>query len=82
VKQLKIPCGVVINRADLGNNSVHEYAAPNNLLILLEIPFSKKIAELYSRGLLLVEAEPGWTATFEELFRTITDYAAMARIKA
>lgn len=82
VKQLAIPCGVVINRANLGDHSVQEYAAANNLPILLEIPFSKNIAELYSRGTLLVEAEPKWTATFQELFRSIKNYAALERSKA
>jgi MinD superfamily P-loop ATPase len=82
VRQLGIPCGVVINRANLGDNSVQIYAAANNLPILLEIPFSKNIAELYSRGTLLVEAEPQWTATFQELFSTIRDCAEVERSKA
>ncbi len=77
VKQMEIPCGVVINRAGLGNNSVQEYAYSNNLPILLEIPFSKYIAELYSRGVLLVEAEPEWATTFKELFCTIKNCAEM-----
>jgi MinD superfamily P-loop ATPase len=82
VKHLAIPCGVVINRANLGDHSVQEYAAAHNLPILLEIPFSKNIAELYSRGTLLVEAEPEWAVTFQELFRSIKNYAALERSKA
>lgn len=82
VKQLQIPSGVVINRANLGDHSVQEYAYSNNLPILLEIPFSKHIAELYSRGILLVEAEPEWTATFQELFRTIISCVELERSKA
>lgn len=82
VKQLEIPRGAVINRANLGDNSVQEYAEANNLPILLEIPFSKNIAELYSRGLLLVEEEPDWAAAFQELFRKITSYVVLERSKA
>jgi MinD superfamily P-loop ATPase len=82
VKQLGTPCGLVINRSNLGDNSVQEYAETNNLPILMKIPFSKHIAELYSRGILLVEAEPEWTATFQMLFSTIAKHAVLERSQA
>ncbi len=59
-RELKIPCGLVINRADLGDRRVYGYAARANLPILLEIPFDRKVAAAYAQGRLLVEAIPAW----------------------
>lgn len=73
VKQLGIPCGLVINRAGLGDDSVHHYAIKHNLPILLEIPFSREIAELYSRGQLLVEKKNEWKRMFTKLFTDIEE---------
>jgi len=71
VKLLKIPCGLVINRSDIGNKEVHNYAEKEGIPILLEIPFDRKIAEIYSRGQMLVEELPDWQQAFEKLYRDI-----------
>lgn len=71
VIELGIPCGLVINRAGMGNDHVHKYARENNLPILLEIPFDKKIAELYSRGRMLIEEMEEWKVPFQNLYRDI-----------
>jgi MinD superfamily P-loop ATPase len=41
----------------------------------MEIPFDRRIAEIYSRGELLVEAMPEWKARFIELYRSIEKLA-------
>lgn len=64
---LNIPCGLVINRSDLGDNKTKEYADEMNLPILMEIPFNREIAEAYSRGEMLVDAIPEWKEKFLEL---------------
>lgn len=64
VRVLGIPCGLVINRSDLGDDRVREYAGREGLPILLEIPFDRKIAEAYSQGRLLVEVASGWQEHF------------------
>jgi MinD superfamily P-loop ATPase len=64
VKLLHIPCGLVINRSDIGNSTVRQYAQAENIPILMEIPFDRRIAETYSRGLLMVEAMPEWKNKF------------------
>ncbi|WP_136795634.1 ATP-binding protein [Desulfosediminicola ganghwensis] len=64
VKVLGIQCGLVINRADLGDDKVQEYARREGLPILLEIPFDRKIAEAYSRGQMLVDMDGGWKDVF------------------
>ena len=71
VKLLGIPHGLVINRSDMGNDDVWQYARTENLPILMEIPFDRAIAEAYSRGHLMVESMPEWKGKFQELFRRI-----------
>jgi len=71
VKLLGIPHGLVINRSDMGNDDVWQYARTENLPILMEIPFDRAIAEAYSRGRLMVESMPEWKGKFQELFRRI-----------
>jgi len=75
VKLLNIPCGLVINRSDLGDNKVKEYALQNKLPILMEIPFERRIAQIYSNGGLIVEEMPEWKPKFLELYRQIKNIA-------
>ncbi len=55
MQQLKRPFGVVINRADIGNDEVETYCREQGIEVLLRIPFSREIAETYSRGDVLIE---------------------------
>jgi MinD superfamily P-loop ATPase len=71
LKNLGVPMGVVINRAGLGDRKVYEYIKKENIPLLLEIPFSKKIAELYSRGVPFVTEMPEWKEKFLEIMDTI-----------
>ena len=75
VKILDIPHGIVINRSDLGDDKVREYANQEGIPILMEIPFSRQIAEAYSQGKLLVEELPDWKEKFIHLYERIVDYA-------
>ena len=71
VDMLDIPRGLVINRSDLGDDRVREYADQVNLPILMEIPFDRKIAEAYARGAILVDVMPEWKERFLELYEKI-----------
>ena len=71
VEILNIPCGLVINRSDMGDDQVKKYAGRINLPILMEIPFDRRIAEAYSRGDPLVEAIPEWKSKFLDLYHRI-----------
>lgn len=71
VKLLGIPCGIVINRAGIGNDGVKIYARNENIPILLEIPFDKDIASAYSKGELLVQALPEYKEIFKGLYTSI-----------
>jgi len=58
LKKINKPCGVIINRSGLGNNKVQEYLDEEGIPLLLEIPFKREIAGLYSRGKLVSESDP------------------------
>ena len=73
VKILGIPCGLVINRSDMGDEQVKKYAKEEGIPLLMEIPFDRRIAEAYSRGQLLVEVMPEWKEKFEMLYRRIAE---------
>ncbi len=68
VRELGIPCGVVLNRTGVGDNKVEEYCEKENIPILLNIPLDIEIARLYSRGITLVEGLPQWRSSFLQLF--------------
>ena len=71
VKILDIPMGLVINRADVGDNNVRDYAHAEAIPILMEIPFDRQIAESYSRGEMFAQALPEWKTRFRRLLEDI-----------
>jgi MinD superfamily P-loop ATPase len=73
VKLLEIPRGLVINRSDIGDDGVRTYAKMENLPILMEIPFDRRIAEAYSRGRLIVEEMPEWEERFRKVYLHIQE---------
>jgi MinD superfamily P-loop ATPase len=79
VRILGIPCGLVINRSDMGDDRLRQYAGAEGIPILMEIPFDRKIAESYSRGELLVDVRPEWREKFLQLYEKITDLVKPGR---
>jgi len=73
VRELGIPCGIVLNRAGVGDSKVEEYCKKENIPILLTIPLDTEIARLYSRGITLVDGMPQWKSSFLQLFDKITE---------
>jgi MinD superfamily P-loop ATPase len=73
VKELKVPCGVVINRAGVGDGKVEEYCLREGIPVLLTIPLDTEIARLNSRGITLVEGMPQWKKSFIGLFDRIRE---------
>jgi MinD superfamily P-loop ATPase len=70
VRMLNIPFGVVINRSDAGDNRVVEYCKKENIRLLLQIPESRKIAEAYSRGEILLSTDPALKGMLQEIIRS------------
>ncbi len=67
VNTLDIPKGLVINRSDIGDSELRSYAEQENIPILMEIPFDKRIAYAYSQGKLIVDEIPDWKEKFQRL---------------
>lgn len=71
VRRLDIPHGVIVNRAGVGDSGVLDYCRDMDIPILLEIPFDRTIAELYSNGVPFVLEMPEWREQFKQVFDTI-----------
>ena len=75
IRKLNIPCGVLLNRAGVGDSKVEQYCQSESIPMLLTIPLDTQIASLYSRGVPLVEGIPEWRQRFVELFGRLSDEA-------
>lgn len=73
VRHLNIPFGVVINRDGIGDNKVELYCQNENIPILLKIPERKTIANLYSKGIVLVNEVYEWQEMFGLVFNQIQE---------
>jgi len=73
IRELKIPFGVVINRADVGDEKVKEYCQTEGIEVLLEIPDDRRVAEAYSRGELAINAVPAYRSQFRGLVKSIEE---------
>jgi len=71
VRKLSIPFGVVINRADLGDNKVEQYCEDESIPVVMRIPFDREIAVAYSKGIPLVEAKKEYLEKFNGMFEVI-----------
>jgi len=72
LNDIEQPFAVIINRAeDDSDYLIEDYCAENDIELLLKIPFSRKIAELYSRGEAFVGIIEGWEKRFQKLYNDI-----------
>ena len=71
VRELNIPCGVVLNRAGAGDAGVQEHCRKEDIPILLTIPLDIKIARLYARGIPMVDVFIEWKTSFRQLWERI-----------
>ena len=71
LRKLTIPFGVVINCADVGDDEVKNYCESEGIAIHMSIPWDRRIAESYSRGIPLIEALPEFQDRFSQLYQTI-----------
>lgn len=71
--KLGVRHGVVINRADSGDQRVRDYCATEGIPVLLELPDDRRVAEAYSRGEMAVQALPEWQAVFATLWTRLEE---------
>jgi len=75
VKKLGIPYGVVMNRAEPHDLKARIHFKANDIPVMLQIPFDRKIAELYSVGIPFVEQLPEYREKFLDLFKCVLGVA-------
>jgi MinD superfamily P-loop ATPase len=79
VRELGLPCAVVINRAGSGEDELRAYCAAECLPVPLAIPDDRRIAEAYSRGELAIAALPPLRQAFQSLIDQLPALAAAPR---
>lgn len=75
------PVSVVINRADLGNDSVREYLASEKLDLITEIPFLRDIASTYASGALVLDKVPAFAQAIESVAHFVDQQAQVGSAK-
>jgi MinD superfamily P-loop ATPase len=73
LRLMKIPLGVVINRAGISDSRVEEYCYQEDIPVLMTIPFDRAIAAAYSEGLPIFEARPSYRDKFTALFSRVEE---------
>ena len=73
IKHLYIPFGIIINRDGIGYNKVDKFCDKEDIPILLRIPERKKIANLYSKGIALVNESHEWNEMFNLVLNKIQE---------
>lgn len=71
VRKMEIPFGIVLNKASNSSRLIHEFCQNEGIELLMEIPFSKEIAEAYSKGILPFQNDDLWKEKFEKLYERI-----------
>ena len=65
---------VIINRADLGDDSMRRYLEREQIELLAEIPYSADIASIYSQGKLAARENSEMHQLFTNLLKQITNH--------
>ena len=73
LETMEMPFGVVVNRAGVGDKKVYEFCEEKTIPVLLEIPYDRRIAELYSQGIPFSEEMPEWKNKFRTLFENVKE---------
>jgi len=73
VRELKLAFAVGINRSDIGDDRVLQYCQKEDIDVLLEIPNDRKIAQAYSRGIMMIEVIPDYKEKFLQLYEHINN---------
>lgn len=72
VKEMNIPAGLVLNKAESDNSIIEKYCSENDLPLLLSIPYSRQTAENYSRGQLPIAGNSQLIQSLQDMVARIT----------
>lgn len=73
LKSMGRPCGVIVNRAGLGTTEVYDYLQAEDIPLLMEIPFDRNIARVYSEGKLMTDEYLSWQIQFNHMYNRIAE---------
>ncbi|ABO50735.1 Cobyrinic acid a,c-diamide synthase [Desulforamulus reducens MI-1] len=71
VRKMKMPFGIIINKASDDSKLIHDYCRSEGIKILMEIPFSTEIAKAYSEGILPIQKDIVLKQKFEKLYEKL-----------
>lgn len=74
LRDLKVPFGIVINKADSKENLVESYCQEEGIEILEKIPFDREIAKNYSEGNIIADVLPEYRKSFEKILKRVQKY--------
>jgi MinD superfamily P-loop ATPase len=80
VRAMGIPFGVIVNRVGIGDRRVQDFCTREGIEVLLELPDDRRIAEVYSRGGLIVEELPEYRGWFGRLAERLLDRRGGQRV--
>ena len=78
IRELKIPFGVIVNKAGLGSKLIYKYLEENNIELIGNIPFSKAYASRYSKGELLQNLPEEMAGYYEQ---TVEKILSITKVK-
>lgn len=70
-KELSLPCAVILNRSDIGDQSVEAYCRKEKINILASIPYRREIAQALAAGKPLVDGFPEYEKIFQGIYCSI-----------
>ncbi len=73
LKNMDIPHGVLINKSGIGDRAIYGYLQERDIPLLMEIPMSRRIAEIYSRGGIFIREMPEWAGKLSDLWIKIEE---------
>ena len=73
LRKIGVPFGVVVNREGIGDKKVYDYCRKETIRIMMEIPYQRRIAELYSKGVPFSLEMPEWEEKFQAFYDEIVE---------
>jgi len=80
LRKLKIPFGVVINRAGIGDKGVTEFCNEEKIPLIAEIPYDRKIAVLYSYGVPMLKEGNKYRNIFKRIWEHLIKKSTGAQV--
>jgi len=71
LRKVAVPFGIIVNRAGIGDRKLYDYCVEENIRIMLEIPYERRIAELYSKGVPFSLEMTEWEKKFQLLYSEV-----------